>query len=175
MSSSQLIKTVNVVGVPGGTTYVVNVGDDYINAYTLNGPVTLILPKISDNWNNLADKTYYITDKNNTSSSNNITIVAADGTINYVPSVNINKNGMIAVVTLVNITMWLAKFQYSLGEPADQIAFDNTSTALSATNVQAAIVELAAGGGGGGAGNGELIDLGDRLSGAAIVDGGSRV
>jgi hypothetical protein len=175
MSFNGLIKTVNIVGVPGGTTYVVDVADDYINCYTLNGPVTLVLPRLNDNWNNLANKTYYITDKTSTTTSNNITIAASDGTINYVASVAINKNGMISVVTAVNISLWIAKFQYILGEPATQIAFDNTSTALSATNVQAAIVELATGGGGGGAGNGELIDLGDRLSGGGIVDGGSRL
>ena len=177
MPPNQIIKSVNVVGRPGGTVYSIQVSDTYINVFSLNGPVTLVLPKTTDNWMNLGNKTYYISDKSGTSFNNNITIICQpDAKINYQASVTMNTNGMFALVTMVNLALWQAKFQYSLGEPASQIAFNNTSTSLSATNVQAALVEIAnGGGGGGGSGSDSVIELGLRIGGMEYFNCGNRV
>ena len=154
--------------------YAVPADVGFVNVDASNNPVTIILPNIRGSYDQLNQNSIYITDISNCFAINNCTIVGSKNSVNFNDSVLLSTNGMSAECLPGDITNWIVKLQSASGIPASSVSYNNSQSGLTATNVQEAIDELAEGGGGG-SGSGEVIDLGDRITGNEIMNLGARV
>lgn len=99
--------TGNVKYIPAGVTeYVIDGNDGEINVDTSTSAITLILPNIVNSGYENSDKGFIINDISNNAGTNNITIVAANNTVNSQSSVLIMVNGGTAKCSIANQTEW---------------------------------------------------------------------
>lgn len=146
----------------------------FVNVDASNNAVTLVLPNIRGSYDQLNQNSILIIDKSNCFGINNCTIVGQKNSVNFNDSVILSTNGMSGECFPGDVNNWIIKLQSASGIPATSVSYNNSTSGLTATNVQTAIDELAAGGGGG-SGSGEVIDLGDRITGNEIMNLGARV
>lgn len=102
MSNNSTPKNINYV--TGVSVYNVSPSDDIINVDTTLSAVTIVLPNIQNAQLNLFRKNFYINDAGNNASTNNITIISADGIVNsgQVTRIKINRGSAICTIVDTN-------------------------------------------------------------------------
>lgn len=97
----------NVRYIPAGTTqYVVDGSDGEINVDTSLSAITIILPNIVNSGFVNTDKGFIINDNSGNAATNNITIIAANNTVNSQSSVLISTNGGSAKCSIASMNEW---------------------------------------------------------------------
>ena len=99
--------TGNVKYIPAGTTqYIVDGSDGEINVDTSLSAITIILPNIINSGYTNSDKGFIINDISGNAATNNITIIAANNTVNSQSSVLISTNGGSAKCSIASMNEW---------------------------------------------------------------------